>query len=234
MKIIFIYFLSISAFFAQEINTVTYQAFITYKARDASFEDFETNYTALSGNVFFELNFNEAESSFKYKEHTTVVTDFYVEHFVSQTVKYNNYYNKVENKFFFKQKEDWFFEGFDKYLISYQNKNPWTITNTSKVIDGKTCYLATSTNTFRLVDKLNEKIEAWFCPELPYNYGPGFFNGLPGLILELKSPTFGFLATKVDLNKKEKFEFSKYKGELIDFDAFNQKAIDILKEIRKQ
>ena len=123
------------------------------------------------------------------------------------------------------------FEGFDKYLVNYQNLNPWVITNISKIIDGKTCYLATSTNNFILVDKLNEKVEAWFCPELPYNYGPSFFNGLPGLILELKTPSFGYLVSKIELNKKEVYEFPRFTGEPIDFVTFNQKAREVLKDL---
>lgn len=29
-------------------------------------------------------------------------------------------------------------------------------------------------------------IEAWYVPELPYNTGPADFEGLPGLIVEVK------------------------------------------------
>ena len=135
MKIFFFYFISISSFVAQELNTITYKAFTNYKARDSSFEDFETNYNILSGNAFFELNFNKNESAFQFKEHTTTVTDSYLKSFISRVAIYKNYYDKSLDMFFFKHPEDWMFEGFDKYLVNYQNLNPWVITNISKIID---------------------------------------------------------------------------------------------------
>jgi GLPGLI family protein len=35
-------------------------------------------------------------------------------------------------------------------------------------------------------DGKSQPVEAWFCPEIPFAYGPRGFGGLPGLILELR------------------------------------------------
>ncbi|MCK6607259.1 MAG: GLPGLI family protein, partial [Flavobacterium sp.] len=32
--------------------------------------------------------------------------------------------------------------------------------------------------------KEKHEIEAWFCPEIPFSYGPDIYYGLPGLIFE--------------------------------------------------
>lgn len=65
------------------------------------------------------------------------------------------------------------------------DKYSWVITDESKIIDGYQCYKATGiheVNDFR--GKKNYTINAWFCPTLPFNYGPAEFFGLPGLIFE--------------------------------------------------
>lgn len=73
-----------------------------------------------------------------------------------------------------------------KYFVkSNINKYNWTITNETKKIDNFTCYKAVTTifiNDFR--GKESHKIEAWFCPEIPYPFGPDIYYGLPGLIFE--------------------------------------------------
>lgn len=53
----------------------------------------------------------------------------------------------------------------------------WQLKEGRKQIGNYTCYKALGYWRGRYW-------EAWFCPELPYNYGPWKLNGLPGLILE--------------------------------------------------
>lgn len=61
----------------------------------------------------------------------------------------------------------------------------WQITNETKEINGYLCYKALGT---RKIDDIRGKservVEAWFCPALPYRYGPQMYFGLPGLIFE--------------------------------------------------
>lgn len=58
----------------------------------------------------------------------------------------------------------------------------WVISRESKVLLGITVKKATT-------EYKNSKIEAWFAPAIQPKGGPIFFNGLPGLILELKAVT---------------------------------------------
>ena len=58
----------------------------------------------------------------------------------------------------------------------------WVISRESKVLLGITVKKATT-------EYKNSKIEAWFAPAIQPKGGPVFFNGLPGLILELKAVT---------------------------------------------
>ncbi|GEM52217.1 GLPGLI family protein [Empedobacter brevis NBRC 14943 = ATCC 43319] len=81
-----------------------------------------------------------------------------------------------------------------KYMIedNYLNKNVlitdhlptynWTISRETKQLLGITVRKA-------MTEHQNSKIEAWFASTLQPKGGPVFFNGLPGLILELKAET---------------------------------------------
>ncbi len=72
-------------------------------------------------------------------------------------------------------------------------------------IDNYLCYKATYTESYTARDgKTKERvITAWFCPELPYSFGPLEFNGLPGLILELEKNGNKVVAKSIILSKKE-------------------------------
>ncbi len=76
---------------------------------------------------------------------------------------------------------------------SYVGQRPknfeWQITSESKTIDNFLCYKAIGfeTITNKKVGRVKKAIIAWFCPEIPYSYGPLHFGGLPGLILELQT-----------------------------------------------
>ncbi len=81
------------------------------------------------------------------------------------------------------------------------NKN-WTLTNESKLIGAYKCFKATTEdvavtkeNTFR------HPITAWYCPEIPFPYGPLSYGGLPGLILELQTKNGVYGVKKIDLKQ---------------------------------
>lgn len=60
----------------------------------------------------------------------------------------------------------------------------WAINeNFSKEIFGYTCYKA---NSIVIKGKREIEVEAWFTEDIPISNGPGFYHGLPGLILELR------------------------------------------------
>lgn len=69
-----------------------------------------------------------------------------------------------------------------KFLITEELiDQAWNITTETKKIGDKPCKLA--------LLKSNPKIRAWFSIELPISFGPAGYYGLPGLIMELETPT---------------------------------------------
>ncbi|MEM9545480.1 MAG: GLPGLI family protein [Bacteroidota bacterium] len=73
----------------------------------------------------------------------------------------------------------------------------WEFTNESKTILGYECKKANLTNA--------PGYYAWFATKLPFNDGPGFYKGLPGLVLEVNTP-FEFITTaSIEPISKEEF-----------------------------
>ena len=92
-----------------------------------------------------------------------------------------HYYDKKNNLIIFETE----MTGKKYFIKSDTNKYNWRITTESKTINDFLCYRATAIieyDDFRGKEK--HEIEAWFCPEIPFSYGPDIYYGLPGLIFE--------------------------------------------------
>lgn len=69
-----------------------------------------------------------------------------------------------------------------KFLITETLKSyDWVISDETKNINGKSCKLASLKN--------DSKIRAWFTVDIPIQFGPMGYYGLPGLIVQLETPT---------------------------------------------
>lgn len=80
----------------------------------------------------------------------------------------------------------------------------WKFEKETKIIAGFKCYKATTND---IVENSNGTfsflVTAWYCPEIPISIGPLFFNGLPGLILELNRRNVVYGAIKIELNPEK-------------------------------
>lgn len=94
-----------------------------------------------------------------------------------------HYYDKINNVAIYETE----MTGKKYFIKSNINKYNWTITSETKSINNFLCYRAiakVSYDDFRGKDTY--EIEAWFCPEIPFSYGPDVYYGLPGLIFEAR------------------------------------------------
>ena len=101
----------------------------------------------------------------------------------------------------------------------------WILTSETKSIDGYLCYKAT--NTYTVVNSKGTfkfPVTAWYCPKLPYNFGPLGYGNLPGLILELQVRNVNYHSKKIDLSNKLDFdtEFLK-KATIVTEEELNKK-----------
>ncbi|QXP72994.1 GLPGLI family protein [Tenacibaculum sp. AHE15PA] len=111
-------------------------------------------------------------------------------------------------------------------------KGDWVLTNEEKKIGKYKCYKAITER--KGVNKRGEfvnKTIAWYTPELPINFGPKDYYGLPGLILELKEGNVVYRATKISIMSKEKIKVEKpTKGKKITLNNYNK----MIKELVEQ
>ena len=115
-----------------------------------------------------------------------------------------------------------------------ENKK-WKMTGESKKIGQYTCYKATyekevtervfsfgsqNQNQNNMKTKTVEVV-AWFTPEIPVSTGPSWYQGLPGLILEVNDDKTTILCTKIVLNPDEKSKIKRpKKGKIISNSDF--------------
>jgi GLPGLI family protein len=110
-----------------------------------------------------------------------------------------------------------------EYRVSYKDKTEWKLENETKLIDNYLCYKATSVEVVvNSEGTFKHAIIAWYCPSIPFSYGPKGFNGLPGLILELQVRNITWGATKIELSKEDKIIEKPTKGKLITEDEYKK------------
>ncbi len=80
------------------------------------------------------------------------------------------------------------FSGED-WSVFYENYN-YKLTKEKKTVLGFLCYKAT----------FGKGRYAWYTPEIPVNFGPGKYNGLPGLVLEAMHKGLLITAKKINLD----------------------------------
>src|SRR5690606_17876979 len=84
------------------------------------------------------------------------------------------------------------------------NSLKWKFTKETKKINSFICYKATT--SYIVTNKLGtfkKDVVAWYSPNIPYNYGPKNFGGLPGLIIELEDDKFIYVLEKIKFSSKD-------------------------------
>jgi GLPGLI family protein len=89
------------------------------------------------------------------------------------------------------------------------------------------------TGLLGMVEDKDKVVTAWFTMDIPISNGPGIYQGLPGLILELNEGNITILCNKIEMNPED-FEIKKpKKGKEIsskDFDELQEKKNKEMRE----
>jgi len=75
---------------------------------------------------------------------------------------------------------------------------------------------------------------AWYTPEIPIPNGPEKFSGLPGLILELHTPSTVYLCSEIVLNPKKSIEIKTPKGKVISQEDYDKITEENIKKYRRE
>lgn len=102
-----------------------------------------------------------------------------------------------------------------KYVIKDISISPrWKMTEEKRVINGKQCMKAIARGLL--------KVEAWYTTEIPFKFGPLGYYGLPGLIVELSTPSDVYALKSFEYLLEEPKIKSPAKGTLITDAEFNK------------
>lgn len=163
----------------------------------------------------FHLYCNDSIAVFKKIEDLTIENPSPIQKVIGSEV-YTVDFNKKENIMHLESMGE-------LYRVLYPfEQYKWQITTEIKVIDGYTCYKATTTKS--VFSQLKNRMvtttpTVWFAPAIPATAGPFGLNGLPGLILEAtlnNKTSYAASLIKVDYKVKNKKEFViPNKGKLV-------------------
>ncbi len=198
---IFIFFISLISI-AQTSNEAIYKVIATPKKESKlekmMLEMFPSYYT-ISEEFEFSLLFTKQESFFLeipklYSDESAVeVGQLKVLYSGATWIKNDTIYCERENEFS------------NKFIQKQKLNFDWKITNETKKIDGLNCVKATGIrNVKNSKGEFSHHITAWFCPQIPYPFGPLIYNGLPGLIIEVQEEGFTYGLSKLFMNVKNK------------------------------
>lgn len=194
----------------------------------------------------FNLTFNKQESVYKEEESLdkpTINTGDFIFQVVGNGGGNDVLYKNIKDNNYADQKETMG----KQFLIKDNLKNiNWKLESETKFIGEYQCYKAIYTKmvevskvNFSSGSKNKEKadakktpekeeriVTAWYTPQIPVNNGPGLYQGLPGLILEVHDGKLHIVCSKIIINPDEKIEIKKpQKGKQV-----NQKEYDDIME----
>jgi GLPGLI family protein len=178
--------------------------------------------------AFFTLEFKEHESSYRNKkemkddDEKNNKSNFL--QILGGGLNCDYYFNSIERTTVAKK-----FAFGENFIITY-NLREWEITNESKKIGNYTCYKAyekTKTGTS------NENVIIWYTPEIPNQFGPERYVGLPGMVLEVIIGKIRIIATKINFTADEnQFSIEKpTKGLKLSEDEYKKKVTEMSEKL---
>ncbi|QNK76666.1 GLPGLI family protein [Winogradskyella sp. PAMC22761] len=148
---------------------------------------------------------------------------------INQILNINGIYIKSENKLIHD------YNILDINLkVEIEKQVSWNLVNEKKKIGNYICLKAIGEIEYGA--NKGEIVEAWYAPTIPLPFGPIVYDGLPGLIFEIKVKNYSLYAKKIEFTEKDiKIEVpnqdqlitEKQADELID--EMNKKAEEYFK-----
>lgn len=174
-------------------------------------------------NVRYRLNFTKNEASFQTTtKHMASDTGVDLNKALTFTRSNGSFYTNTKENLRLRQhnylNKDWLIK--DKV-----NTIEWEVTNKTKQIQGYTCYKAVADGPSEEIGW--KKVIAWFAPEIPFQFGPLDYAGLPGLILEVEYGFYSFYADTIDFSNEDKNIKRPSKGELLDRLEYDKKIKEL-------
>jgi GLPGLI family protein len=234
--LVLIAFICVFNGFSQESRnlTVTYTLFIGVDHEGLKNDDLRNTVSLESGNLDFKLFINDTISY--YVDNNGISNEKLASKLAILKTKYITPIYCNSNKIFlFNNSTNFRFFDEKEYLINKKSISDWVLSDESKMIDGHLSYKATAWDIDYGGRNQNKyEITAWFSPKIPFNFGPVYYNNLPGLILEISYLDIKLLATKIDYELDEKKIIKPHGEKSIAIEDYYIKMNQTINEIKKE
>ena len=241
LKLLFL-FLGVANFAQIKNGSVSYGILTSFKIESNQMEQVKTVFAKIKdaeSKVTFTLNFNKKSSFFA--PVPSLITEDKSNELACEvmSLKKSFYVNEGESKYQILKSSDIIGD----YIMNFEKKADWILSNETKIINGYTCYKATSisSNESGWVDNSKFNITAWYTPKIPVPFGPIGYHGLPGLILEVQNSITTLYVKEISLNLDIEPKINTLDGykkltfeEELDIDYKNMPAMkkDILEQTK--
>lgn len=218
-KIIILLFLTINSYAQIQSGKIEYKLVIGYDEKlsnDAILKPYLEKAQEGAKQISFFLSFNKEASFFKMND---FVKDENTEFAKAFSVATNSYYTLADSEKKIKQVDN----HFGQFIVNYNEKTEWKLENETKYIGEHLCYKATSEQIIiNSKGTFKHPITAWYCPNIPFRFGPKGYTALPGLILELQERNLIYGAFKIDLKKENDIIAEPKKGKVLTEEEYNK------------
>lgn len=169
-------------------------------------------------NVYFDSNYSFYMLSGKLNNDDIYQEQFEMVPFMIGAF-YPIFYNKKKNVFLYENallKDE---------VILDDNVYKWVYEDETRMIDGYLCYKAVGKSKDYYTND-SEKFftaEVWYCPELPYPFGPNMYQGLPGLVvLAIQNNEIAYKLEKIEFNVPEKLPLNILEAKTINVAEYHK------------
>ena len=218
-KIIILLFLTINSYAQIQQGKIEYKLVIGCDEKlsnDAILKPYLEKAQEGAKQISFFLSFNKEASFFKMND---FVKDENTEFAKAFSVATNSYYTLADSEKKIKQIDN----HFGQFIVNYNEKTEWELENETKYIGEHLCYKATSEQiVINSKGTFKHPITAWYCPNIPFSFGPKGYTALPGLILELQERNLIYGAFKIDLKKENDIIAEPKKGKVLTEEEYNK------------
>jgi GLPGLI family protein len=181
----------------------------------------------------YELDFNGSESTFKQVPNDKLDQEAAYMANVLGNVTYRSYINTLTKEILAQNFPDGNIERKDEFIVKEIPDYRWELSSESKKIGDYLCYKATLTTKPDGNYKTSQNIEAWYCPKLPFSFGPGKYFGLPGLILELRENDVVFGIKSISFNTSGTVSVIKpTKGKIVSVEEYRKIRNDRFEKLK--
>ncbi|WBL21226.1 GLPGLI family protein [Zunongwangia sp. HRR-M8] len=216
LLIILVLFFNLNSLLAQETSgIIKYKAVMNEDFKNKSLEEFKKKKDvppAIRKQVIdmylndeednYELHFKDQESYFHY-----------IEKLKNENSSLSFGSKAGINDFYVNLKDQRIIEKSSMMGLLKYDVISWKVKNETKLIGDYKCFKAEGLEKKYMRDGTieEEPVVAWFTPEIPLQFGPHSYNGLPGLILRIDKEESTVIATEIMLNPEEKIKIDPIK-----------------------